>query len=54
MRHAGRVAVLLAAGLATLAVVAAPTSGLAVDDGMPAFDIKAATGDKAGKQFCMV
>lgn len=54
MKRAGRLAMPLLAGLLSVAVIAAPTSGLGVGDGVGAFQIVAATGEKAGQQFCMV
>ncbi len=54
MKRAGRLAALLLAGLPTLAVIAAPTSGLGVGQSVPAFQVNAITGEFAGKQLCYV
>jgi len=54
MRLALEFAVPLLAGLLCLAAIAAPTSGLGVGENVPAFQVKAVTGEKAGQQLCYV
>lgn len=54
MRRVWLVAVPLLAGLLSVAAADAPTSGLGVGASVPAFQIKAVTGEQAGQQFCMV